>query len=76
VVGLPDREWGEKVTAFIVPHDGKSINPTELKSYLRQRISAFKVPKEFLVVDELPKNATGKILKREIRKQFIETGVL
>lgn len=76
VVGLPDREWGEKVTAFIVPHDGKSINPTELKSYLRQRISAFKVPKEFLVVDELPKNATGKILKREIRKQFVGTGVL
>lgn len=70
VVGLPDKEWGEKVTAFIVPKNGKHVDPKALKNYLKQHLSAYKVPKEFLIVDELPKNSTGKILKREIRKHF------
>ena len=70
VVGLPDREWGEKVTAFIVPKPGKTILPDQLKSFLKSRLSSFKVPKEFFVVDDMPKNPAGKILKRELRKQF------
>lgn len=70
VVGLPDREWGERVTAFIVPKTGKNISPDNIKSFLKQRLSPFKVPKQFLIVEDLPKNSTGKILKREIRKHF------
>lgn len=70
VVGIPDKEWGEKVIALVIPRAGKNLNPSDLKNYLKQRLSAFKVPKEFRIVDELPKNSTGKILKREIRKQF------
>jgi len=70
VVGLPDREWGEKVTAFIVPKPGKVLQPDQLKSFLKSRLSPFKVPKEFFVVDDMPKNPAGKILKRELRKQF------
>ena len=70
VVGLPDQEWGERVTAFVVPRTGKTVNPSDLKNFLKQQLSAFKVPKEFLIVDELPKNSTGKILKREIRRHF------
>jgi len=70
VIGLPDREWGERVTAVIIPKPGQVVDADEIKAYLKGRLSAFKVPKEYLVVEELPKSPTGKILKRELRKSF------
>jgi long-chain acyl-CoA synthetase len=70
VVGLPDREYGERVTAFIIAQKGRKPDPAALKAYLKTHLAGFKVPKEFIVVDEFPKNPAGKILKREIRKQF------
>jgi len=70
VVGLPDRDWGERVTAFIVPHKNQQPDPAAIKSFLREHLAGFKVPKEFIVVDDLPKNNAGKLLKREIKKQF------
>jgi len=69
VIGLPDKEWGERVTAVIVPKQGQTVVPDEVKSFLKGRLSPFKVPKEYMVVNELPKSGAGKILKREIRKQ-------
>jgi long-chain acyl-CoA synthetase len=72
VIGLPDAQWGEKVAAFIVPRDGKTIVPDDLKAYLKARMSPFKVPKQYVVVEELPKSPAGKILKREIRRRFAE----
>jgi len=71
VIGLPDKEWGERVTAFIVPKPGRTILPEEVKSFLKSRLSAFKVPKEYVVLNDLPKSPAGKILKRELRKQFL-----
>lgn len=71
VIGLPDKEWGERVTAVIVPKPGKRIVPEDLKALLKSRLSAFKVPKEFFVIDEMPKNPAGKILKRELKKKFV-----
>ncbi len=68
VVGMPDREWGERVTAFIIPKKAEEIDSQAIKSFLKQYLSPFKIPKEYFVVDELPKNAAGKILKRELRK--------
>jgi len=70
VIGLPDKEWGERVTAVIVPKPGKKIVPQDLKALVKARLSAFKVPKEFFVVDEMPKNPAGKILKRELKEKF------
>jgi long-chain acyl-CoA synthetase len=70
VIGLPDKEWGERVIAVIVPRPGRSVVPEELKIILKKHLSPFKVPKEYFIVDEMPKNATGKILKRELRKQM------
>jgi long-chain acyl-CoA synthetase len=70
VVGLPDKEYGERVTAFIIPAKGRQPDPAELKSYLKARLAGFKVPKAFLGVDELPKSPAGKVLKREIKKRF------
>ena len=72
VIGLPDREWGERVTAFIVPKPGHSVDPDGLKSQLKSSLSPFKVPKEYVVVKEFPKSPTGKILKRELKKQWFK----
>ena len=70
VVGLPDKEYGERVTAFIIAQEGQQPDPAALKAYLKTHLAGFKVPKEYIVVDELPKNPAGKILKREIRKRY------
>lgn len=71
VIGLPDREWGERVAAFIVPKPGCSIATEDIKSYLKSRLSSFKVPKDYIAVTELPKSPAGKILKREIKKRSL-----
>jgi len=70
VVGIPEHEYGELVTAFIVPREGHQIDPDALKNYLKTRLAPFKVPKEFITVGEMPKSGAGKILKREIRRQY------
>jgi long-chain acyl-CoA synthetase len=70
VIGLPDAEWGERVTACVVPRPGKELDCAELEVFLKARLSPFKVPKKYLTLDEMPKSATGKILKRELRKQL------
>ncbi len=72
IIGLPDPEWGERVTAFIVARPGEKIDPEALKTFLKSRISAFKVPKEFRAVSELPKSPAGKILKSHLRKQVMD----
>ncbi|MGA3085333.1 MAG: AMP-binding protein [Thermodesulfobacteriota bacterium] len=69
VIGLPDQEWGERVIAFIIPKPGCLVVPEELKNFLKSRLSVFKVPKAFVTLNEFPKSPTGKILKRELRKQ-------
>ncbi|MGQ9646944.1 MAG: class I adenylate-forming enzyme family protein [Thermodesulfobacteriota bacterium] len=73
VIGLPDKEYGERVTACIVLK-GKDLrlDPMELKSFLKSQLAPFKVPKDFIVMDELPKGSTGKILKRELKKQVMD----
>ncbi len=72
VVGLPDREWGERVTAFIIPKPGRVISPQDLKSFLKSSLSSFKVPKEVVTLEEMPKSPAGKILKRELKKSYLE----
>ncbi|MGB7575150.1 MAG: AMP-binding protein [Thermodesulfobacteriota bacterium] len=72
VIGLPDQEWGERVTAFIVGKTGHRIVPEELRSFLKSCLSPFKVPKEYVAMTELPKSPAGKILKREVKKRFLE----
>ena len=74
VVGVPDREYGEKVTAAVVLKQGSDIGPDDLKSFLRERLANFKVPKAFNIVEQLPKSATGKLLKRSLRQQLSDKG--
>jgi long-chain acyl-CoA synthetase len=73
VIGLPDKEYGERVTACIVlKQKGQQLDPMELKSFLKNHLTSFKVPKDFIIVDELPKGSTGKILKRDLKKQMMD----
>jgi long-chain acyl-CoA synthetase len=70
VIGVPDREWGERVVAFVKPEEGTAIVPEELKQYLKARLSPFKVPKEYLVLQEMPQSSVGKILKRDLKQLY------
>jgi fatty-acyl-CoA synthase len=65
VVGMPDEKWVEAVSAFVVRKG--DVTADELESHLRGRLAAFKIPKRIDFVDALPRNASGKILKRELR---------
>lgn len=69
VVGLPDERWIEAVTAVVVPRAGE-VTEAELLAHAREKLAHFKAPKRVLFVDELPRNASGKILKRELRDRF------
>ncbi|WP_329447228.1 fatty acyl-CoA synthetase [Streptomyces sp. NBC_01426] len=68
VVGLSDERWIEAVTAVVVPRG--EVTEAELMAYARERLAHFKAPKRVLFVDALPRNASGKILKRELRDRF------
>lgn len=67
VFGVPDAVWGEAVAAAIVPRPGCAVAPDDLKAFVRESLGGFKVPKAIYFLDALPKNATGKILRRELR---------
>lgn len=71
VVGAPDLEWGEVVVAFIVIGAADEVSTTDLDAHLLARIARFKRPKRYLVVDELPKNSYGKVLKKDLRRQLV-----
>ncbi|MFB7110886.1 acyl-CoA synthetase [Streptomyces sp. NPDC056190] len=68
VVGLPDERWIEAVTAFVVPCG--EITEADLIAHAREKLASFKTPKKVIFVDALPRNASGKILKRELRDRF------
>ncbi|MGW1525484.1 AMP-binding protein [Streptomyces sp. NPDC002159] len=71
VVGLPDERWIEAVTAVVVARE--EVTEAELIAHTRERLAPFKAPKRVLFVDALPRNASGKILKRELRDRFGDT---
>ncbi len=72
VVGVPDEQYGEEVTAFVIPKAGESLGEAELKAYMLANIARHKVPRYIVFVDEFPMNAAGKILKYRLREMAIE----
>jgi len=72
VVSVPHEKWGEVPFAIIVPRPGMTVDEEELNRFCRERMAAFKCPKGFQIVDELPKTASGKIRKVELRQPFWE----
>jgi fatty-acyl-CoA synthase len=75
VVGVDDPEWGERVRAFVVKRAGSSLDDGALKSWCRERLASTKVPRDFVFLDALPRNPTGKVLKRELRSIAAPTTV-
>lgn len=69
VVGVPDERWGEAVKAWVSVRPGSSVTSEELRSWVRERLAGFKVPKAVELLPELPKGGTGKILKHELRQR-------
>ncbi len=67
VVGVPDDEYGQRLVAFVVPRQGASADADTLRRHVRDTLANYKVPREVIALEELPRNATGKILRAELR---------
>jgi fatty-acyl-CoA synthase len=67
VVGFDDPDWGERVRAFVVRRAGSQVDDAALRTWCRERLSGAKVPRDYVFLDVLPRNPTGKVLKRELR---------
>ncbi len=70
VVGVPDERWGEVGLAVIVPRPGQTLDQAAIIDHLKGRLAKFKVPKRVLFTEALPRNAAGKVLKNELRREF------
>jgi fatty-acyl-CoA synthase len=66
-LGVEDKDWGHRLRAFVVKAEGASVDEDAIKAYVRDHLARYKVPREVVFLDELPRNPTGKILKRELR---------
>ncbi len=73
VVGLPDPRWVEAVTAVIVRKDGQALSAEEVMAHCSAHMAGFKSPKRVIFTDALPKNPSGKLLKRELRQTYATT---
>jgi acyl-CoA synthetase (AMP-forming)/AMP-acid ligase II len=65
-IGVDDEQFGQRLRAFVVKEDGADLSEDELKDHVKANLARYKVPREIVFVDELPRNATGKVLKREL----------
>ncbi|GGE20298.1 acyl-CoA synthetase [Marinithermofilum abyssi] len=70
VIGLPDEVWGEKVAAVVVPKPGAQLDHEEIKSFCRKELAGYKVPRTIFEYKEIPRNASGKILKYKLREEL------
>ena len=68
-VGVDDKDFGQRLRAFVVLEQGKKASEDELKAHVKKNLARYKVPREILFLDELPRNATGKVLKRELKEE-------
>jgi len=72
VIGIPDAKWGESLLACIIPRAGARPEPADLEAFLRPRLAGYKIPRKYTFVDSFPRNATGKVLKRQMRLDFAD----
>ena len=72
VFGIPDEKWGESVKAVVELSDGKQATPEELIAWCRERLARYKCPRSVDIMDVLPRNPTGKLLKKDLRKPYWE----
>jgi acyl-CoA synthetase (AMP-forming)/AMP-acid ligase II len=72
VIGVEDEEFGQRLKAFVVAHAGFELSPQDVVAHVKANLAAFKAPREVEFLEELPRNATGKVLKRELRARHEE----
>lgn len=70
VIGVPSEKWGEEVAAFVVLREGRTASEAQLRDFARNRLAGFKIPRSISFIDALPRNPSGKVLKRELRAPF------
>ena len=70
-IGVEDKDWGHRLRAFVVKKQDASVDEDAIKVYVRDHLARYKVPREVIFLEELPRNPTGKILKRELREMEI-----
>jgi acyl-CoA synthetase (AMP-forming)/AMP-acid ligase II len=70
VIGIPDEKFGETILAFIVTRDGESIDTDEVIGFCRERLAGFKLPRQVAFIDEIPRNPSGKALKKDLREPY------
>jgi len=66
VTGIPDPDWGQRLAAYVVLADGASISASALIDYAKDNVARFAVPRGVMFIDELPRNPTGKVMKRQL----------
>ncbi len=66
MIGVDDEKFGKRLKAFVALMPGESADEAELKGYVRENLARYKVPREVVFLDTLPRNPTGKVLKREL----------
>jgi fatty-acyl-CoA synthase len=71
-IGVEDKEWGHRLRAFVVKKGDAAVDEDAIKHYVRDHLARYKVPREVVFLDELPRNPTGKVLKRELREMEID----
>jgi acyl-CoA synthetase (AMP-forming)/AMP-acid ligase II len=71
VIGAPDEKWGEAVQAVVVPAEGAAPDEAALIAFTRHRLAHYKSPTSVSFVPALPRNTTGKVLKRQLRSSFV-----
>src|SRR5213078_950091 len=74
VIGVEDQHFGQRLKAYAVTTKGKQVSEDELKAYVKKNLAGYKVPREVVFLDELPRNATGKVLKRDLLEQHDNGG--
>jgi len=73
VVGIPHEHWGETVMAVVVPTTGCELDENEVIEFCRSRLAGYKRPRSVDIVDEIPRNTSGKVLKRELRERYLHS---
>ncbi len=73
IIGVPNDKWGEVGLAVLVLKEGESLDRAAVVEHCVERLAKFKVPNDIAIIEELPRNATGKVLKRDLREQFVDS---
>jgi len=72
IVGVPDKQYGEEIMAWVILKDGETMTEEELRDYVRRHMAKHKTPRYVVFVKEFPMNAAGKVLKYKMREQAVE----